>query len=216
MTAEMQALLERQHPYDLMGAGRIDEIVAASPPGSTVEAGATVVRAGAPLPGPLCRPARANGAAITDENGTLVSELGPGNSFGERGLLRGGASVTTAEAIDRRAPRSDTGSALFRSLFAAEPAFRRFFDRSGEARGAGRARPADLTTIRVADLMARPPVTCTPRTPLVDAARLMRDRRISCLCVIEDERLVGIVTVRDFTNRGVAAPCRWRRPWPRS
>jgi hypothetical protein len=37
--------------------------------------------------------------AVSDENGTLVSELGPGNTFGERGLLRGGRAVTTAEAV---------------------------------------------------------------------------------------------------------------------
>jgi CBS domain-containing protein len=53
--------------------------------------------------------------------------------------------------------------------------------------------------------MAPSPVTCAPRTALVEAARLMRDRRISCLCVTEDDRLVGIVTVRDFTNRALAS-----------
>jgi CBS domain-containing protein len=201
MTAEARALLETQHPYDRMDAGRLDAIAAASS-WVEVKAGAPAVTAGDTLPGLFV--IRSGEVRVTDENGTLVSELGPGNSFGERGLMRGGKAVTTAEAM------TDTRlllipEAIFHELFAAEPSFRRFFDRSGEARGASRARPADLTTIRVADLMAHSPVTCTPRTPLVDAARLMRDRRISCLCVTEDERLVGIVTVRDFTNRGVAA-----------
>jgi CBS domain-containing protein len=49
------------------------------------------------------------------------------------------------------------------------------------------------------------PATCAPRTPLVEAARQMRDRRISCLCVTEGDRLAGIVTVRDFTNRAIAS-----------
>ncbi len=201
MTAEMRALLERQHPYDLMGAGRIDEIVAATS-WVDVPAGGTVVCAGAPLPGLYVVQ---NGTVrITDENGTLVSELGPGNSFGERGLLRGGTSVTTAEAVEASRLLLIPG-ALFHSLFASEPGFRRFFDRSHAARSAGRARPADLTTIRVADLMVPNPATCTPQTPLVEAARQMRDRRISCLCVTEGDRLAGIVTVRDFTNRAIAS-----------
>jgi CBS domain-containing protein len=201
MTAEARALLETQHPYDRMDAARLDAIAAAST-WVAVAAGAPVVRAGEALLGLYV--IRSGTVRVTDENGTLVSELGPGNTFGERGLLRGGRAVTTAEAM------TDTRlllipEALFHDLFATEPAFRRFFDRSGEARSAGRARPADLTTIRVADLMAPSPVTCAPRTPLVEAARVMRDRRISCLCVTEDDRLVGIVTVRDFTNRALAA-----------
>jgi CBS domain-containing protein len=201
MTAEARALLEAQHPYDRMSPARLDEIAAASS-WVAIPAGESVVRAGDPLPGLYV--IRAGEVRVTDANGTLVSELGPGNTFGERGLLRGGKAVTTAEAM------TDTRlllipEALFHELFASEPPFRRFFDRTGEARSAGRARPADLTTIRVADLMAPSPVTCAPRTPLVDAARLMRDRRISCLCVTEDDRLVGIVTVRDLTNRALAA-----------
>jgi CBS domain-containing protein len=212
MTADARALLEMQHPYDRMDAARIDAIAAASS-WISVAAGAPVVRAGEALPGLYV--IRSGAVRVTDENGTLVSELGPGNSFGERGLLRGGRAVTTAEAM------TDTRlllipEALFHDLFASEPAFRRFFDRSGEARSAGRTRPADLTTIRVADLMAPSPVTCAPRTPLVEAARVMRDRRISCLCVTEDDRLVGIVTVRDFTNRALAAALPSTRPWPRS
>ncbi len=201
MTAEARALLETQHPYDRMSAERRDTIAAASS-WVTVAEGRPVVRAGEALAGLYV--IRSGAVRVTDEAGTLVSELGPGNSFGERGLLRGGRAVTTAEAM------ADTRlllipAALFHELFAAEPAFRRFFDRSGEARAAGRARPADLTTIRVADLMAPSPVTCAPGTSLVEAARMMRDRRISCLCVTEGDRLVGIVTVRDFTNRALAA-----------
>jgi CBS domain-containing protein len=201
MTAEARALLETQHPYDRMDAARLDAIAAASS-WVSVAAGDPVIRAGETLPGLYV--IRSGEVRVTDATGTLVSELGPGNSFGERGLLHGGKAVTTAEAM------TDTRlllipAPLFHDLFADEPVFRRFFDRSREARSAGRARPADLTTIRVADLMAPNPVTCAPRTSLVEAARQMRDRRISCLCVTDEDRLVGIVTVRDFTNRALAA-----------
>jgi len=200
MTAEALALLERQHPYDQMAPERLAEIAEASS-WVTLARDAVLFRAGEPLAGLYV--VRSGDVVVTDGTGTLVSELGPGNSFGERGLLRDGIAQTTVEAA------ADTRlllipADLFRTLFDEEPVFRKFFDRSGEARSGKRARPADLTTIRVADLMAAEPVTCAPRTPLVDAARLMRDRKISCLCVTEGQGLAGIVTVRDFTNRALA------------
>lgn len=55
-------------------------------------------------------------------------------------------------------------------------------------------------TVRVADIMEREPITVTPDTPTLDAIRLMCDRNISCLPVVEDGRLVGILSDRDYTE----------------
>ena len=52
--------------------------------------------------------------------------------------------------------------------------------------------------VAVRDLMTPDPVTVHPETSTLDAMRLMRDRRISCLPVVEDDKLVGIVTERDL------------------
>ena len=52
--------------------------------------------------------------------------------------------------------------------------------------------------VSVADIMKRDVLTCTPRTRSVDAIRLMRDSKVGCLPVVEDDRLVGLVTERDF------------------
>jgi CBS domain-containing protein len=54
----------------------------------------------------------------------------------------------------------------------------------------------DLLVIK--DIMATDPVTTTPETLLADAARVMLERKIGCLPVIEDGRLVGILTESDF------------------
>ena len=183
-----------------MEVARLDEI-AASAEWVDVEPGATLFATGTPLPGLYL--VRSGQIEISDTDGALVSRLGPGNSFGERGLQRDGAAAFTATATEP-ARLLLVPAALFHRLFAAEPAFRRFFERGGEAREARRSRPADLTTIRVSDLMAAAPVTCAPDNRIVEAAQLMRDRRISCLCVCDGPRLVGIVTVRDFTNRALA------------
>ena len=50
----------------------------------------------------------------------------------------------------------------------------------------------------IKDIMSTDPITTTPDTPLVDAARVMLERKIGCLPVLEDGRLVGILTESDF------------------
>jgi acetoin utilization protein AcuB len=53
----------------------------------------------------------------------------------------------------------------------------------------------------VADLMAHDVVSAGPDTTLRQAANLMRGRTIGCLPVLEDGRLVGIVTVTDILDQ---------------
>lgn len=50
----------------------------------------------------------------------------------------------------------------------------------------------------VKTIMDRDPVTVEPETPTLKAIELMRDRRVSCLPVVDQGRLVGIVSERDF------------------
>jgi CBS domain-containing protein len=61
----------------------------------------------------------------------------------------------------------------------------------------------------VRDLMAADPVSATPSTTLRQAANLMRGRTVGCLLVVEDGRLVGIVTTTDLLDqlgRGATRP----------
>jgi CBS domain-containing protein len=51
---------------------------------------------------------------------------------------------------------------------------------------------------RVAEWMSTPPITVTPATSLAAAQRLMEQRRVRRLPVVEDGRLVGIVTWGDL------------------
>ena len=68
----------------------------------------------------------------------------------------------------------------------------------------GGQRSRALVDSPVTELMTKDPVTCEPSAPIGAAARLMRDKAISCLPVCEGERLVGIITDGDMTNRVVA------------
>jgi acetoin utilization protein AcuB len=52
--------------------------------------------------------------------------------------------------------------------------------------------------MRVRDIMTPYPVTVAPDTAVVDARRIMDDRRIRHLLVTADNRLLGIVTDRDI------------------
>jgi len=56
----------------------------------------------------------------------------------------------------------------------------------------------DLDATRVADVMTRDVATVTPDTGLLAAARLMGERRIRHLPVVEGENVLGVVGIRDI------------------
>ena len=60
------------------------------------------------------------------------------------------------------------------------------------------ARRKLLDTLLVKEVMSTDVVTTGPDTPLVEAARILVDRKIGCLPVVESGRLVGILTEGDF------------------
>ncbi len=62
----------------------------------------------------------------------------------------------------------------------------------------GMERHGELPT--VAQVMTTDLQTVNPDTPTVDAIRKMRDARIGCLLVTQDDSLAGIVTERDLIN----------------
>jgi CBS-domain-containing membrane protein len=47
------------------------------------------------------------------------------------------------------------------------------------------------------ELMTRPVLTVSPRTPLADASRMLSDSGLRQLFVVDDGRLVGVLSVRD-------------------
>jgi CBS domain-containing protein len=53
-------------------------------------------------------------------------------------------------------------------------------------------------TIPVREVMVSDLVTATADTPTLEAIELMRSHRISCLPVVQEGRLVGLITEHDF------------------
>ena len=74
-----------------------------------------------------------------------------------------------------------------------------FRDALAQALGYGRhAQRKLLDSLAVKDVMATEVVTVKPDASLVQAAKLLTERKIGCLPVVEDGRLVGILTEGDF------------------
>ncbi|MBP7049796.1 MAG: CBS domain-containing protein [Phycisphaerae bacterium] len=65
-------------------------------------------------------------------------------------------------------------------------------------------RDIDFHRLRVQERMTSPPVTIPPDTPILDAGRIMSDRNIRRLPIVQDGRLLGVVTETD-TTRGLVS-----------
>jgi CBS domain-containing protein len=61
----------------------------------------------------------------------------------------------------------------------------------------------DPGAVRVEERMTRDPATVAPDTDLLEAARLMAERRIHHLPVVDRARVVGIISIRDLTSWAV-------------
>jgi len=55
----------------------------------------------------------------------------------------------------------------------------------------------------VREFLRKAPVTVSPQCSLAEAARLMSDHDVGALLVMSGEEIIGIVTDRDITVRGV-------------
>ncbi|MGJ5621375.1 DUF294 nucleotidyltransferase-like domain-containing protein [Sulfitobacter sp. MF3-043] len=200
MTIDQTSILSYLHPYDVLSDDvRIDILEQSE--WIDVGKGRKIYEFGDHLKGLYI--IESGQVSITDANGVPLSLLNRENSFGERGLLRDGIAATTATA-DEDCRLLCIPAALFQKLSTQHEAFQRFFDRSPTI--TARANQiANLTSVRVETLMAIDPTVCDPDTTIQQAGRLMRDRHISCLCVVADDSLEGIVTLRDIVNKAVAS-----------
>ncbi|AHD00598.1 DUF294 nucleotidyltransferase-like domain-containing protein [Leisingera methylohalidivorans] len=195
--AALLRFLSSVHPYDSLDPALLQEL---APRFRQIEtaADAPVYVLNAELDGLYL--VHSGEVEVRDENNIPVSILGPLNSFGERGLTRGGRAVTSARAItDSLLLLLPTGD--FHNLMASQPQVARFFDR----RRPGSVGSNSLATTRVEAIMTRAPVTCSSGLTCQGAAQLMRDHGISSVCVTDGDQLQGILTTRDLTAKVLAA-----------
>jgi len=60
-----------------------------------------------------------------------------------------------------------------------------------------------MTDLKVRDIMSKEPLTVAPELTVTEAARLMVDNRVGALPVLEDGKLIGIVTEGDLIMQDV-------------
>ncbi|WP_172330355.1 DUF294 nucleotidyltransferase-like domain-containing protein [Mangrovicoccus sp. HB161399] len=194
---EIEAFLVSVHPYDSFERGDLARTAGCFQPVPFAK-DSEIYALGAELPGIYL--IYQGTVDVRDHRGAKVSILGCRNSFGERGLMRDGLAATSAYAIEE-ATLLLLPAAEFSRLMKENAAFSRFFRRSGAER---EERGTSLATMPVRQILAGPPITCPPSTPIIEAARIMRDRNISSLAVVEGDRLAGILTTSDLSNRCLA------------
>ena len=195
MPTDIAAIFAQTHPYDLLSAE--DQVALAAEAGLRhAKQGESIYRLGEPLEALyLILEGRID---ITDAGGDILSILGPRNSFGERGLMKDGLGAVNATAAEDSRMIA-IPAPVFRKLVEDHPRVMRFFDRTRPAS----ARRQDITTMALADLMTRNPLTCAPDTPLIEAARKMRGLGVSCIIATVDDAVRGILTTGDITARAV-------------
>ena len=125
---------------------------------------------------------------------SATSKLCPGVSIVDvmRSRLVAVAPDATGRAAIRRMAEADVGSVV---VCDASRLVGIFTERD-VLRLAGEG--VDLDATRVADVMTRDVATVTPDTGLLAAARLMGERRIRHLPVVEGENVLGVVGIRDI------------------
>jgi CBS-domain-containing membrane protein len=75
----------------------------------------------------------------------------------------------------------------------------------GAALAFGIQRPQELMkSVEIRDVMSAPAVTVAPGSSVQDAARTMAEKKIGCLPVVENGRLVGILTENDVLRYAMA------------
>ena len=199
-TSDAEGLM-RHAPFDLLPAEARAE-VAATARVVRHAAGDVLFERGDKLPGLYV----IETGAVQSEapGGVVVSRRNAGDLLGERGLMRDGRAQLTSRVVEA-ARLYLVPAATFARLADSVPAFRDWFARTVPAEpDDGGPYATGLTALRVEDLMADQPVTCAPDASITEVARLMRDRNINSVIVMNGARLVGIVTARDLTGKVLA------------
>jgi CBS domain-containing protein len=58
----------------------------------------------------------------------------------------------------------------------------------------------DASTVRAKDIMSSPLITIEPDAPIEDAAKLMAQRRIKKIAVMDKDKIIGIVSTSDIVK----------------
>ncbi|MCL1143887.1 DUF294 nucleotidyltransferase-like domain-containing protein [Shewanella gaetbuli] len=149
---------------------------------------------------------RSGAFEVRDPQGVLVDRVAEGECFGFSTLLSG-EKVVNKVAILEDGLIYHLPHTLFSELRSHHRQFDTFFTRAfaQRLRNEHKFKAKDhTTTSRITNMMAHQPVSIEKHANVCEAAKLMRDNRVSSVLVLDNNQLVGIVTDRDLRNRVLA------------
>ena len=199
---EILHILSHNAPFDMLPEGK-RRALAEKVKRVTAPKGSILFEEGAPIEGLYL--VESGALDIESSNADLISQRGSGDIMGERGLLRDGRAMLTAR-VTEDSRLILIPAKVFLALLEDSDELSNWFGRSAPTEGDRDEGPyaTGLTALQVSDLMTTTPVTCPEGNTVTDVARVMRDKKISSVLVMEDTALTGIVTVHDMTNKVLA------------
>ncbi|MFP4207847.1 MAG: DUF294 nucleotidyltransferase-like domain-containing protein [Wenzhouxiangella sp.] len=139
----------------------------------------------------------AGAVVLKAPDGSLLEQRGEGEVFGHAIRFDGAIRDYSAEASEDLELLYLAADDLA-GLGQRQPQIARFFsDGPGARLRAADARPP----ARLGELPLRAPITGDPQRSIAETAALMSRHQVSCVPLVQDGRLVGIVTDRDLRNR---------------
>ena len=201
----LRRFFAQHHPFDLLPPAAIDTVLERTSVAEII-GGRSIHEDGIELD--YLYVVRSGAVDVMSPEGIVVEHRTTGEGVGARAIIRG--EVTANRAVAHRPttllriPR-----ALFLDLVHAHPDFAAFYER---LKAVGARRPAALglepgeaiISSPLREVMTPDPVTAGPDLSVREAAQLMRDHGISCVLVVVDSRLEGIVTTKDLAQRVLA------------
>jgi CBS domain-containing protein len=141
---------------------------------------------------------------LLSPDGDVISQVHAGDSFGSRALFNDGVANQSARARGDMAVYTVPLTTFVELVESSDP-FKAFFGRFlPEKADQAPNSDASLVGIPLHALMTPNPVTVPLGTTVRDAASIMAEKHISCVLVVDGERLVGLLTTGDITGRVVS------------
>ena len=208
---EFRDFLAEHEPFDRLPATVLDTLPALL--------SIRYLRRGSPVPerdrgAPALSLVRAGAIELSGAEGVLLARLGEGELFGPGTRPRDASGEQRARALEDcllyRLPMERLDA-----LCKEHPPLARWFAPAPAGRVNPAGEPASRMTTSLAELMSPEPVSLPSRASVREAAERMSERGVSSLLVIDDERLVGIVTDRDLRLRVIVQGCPHEAPLAR-
>ncbi len=139
----------------------------------------------------------------------LVDKCGEGDFFGSFNLVKGGVAIYEAKAVEPTVCAVLKGE-RFQSLYDKYEDFASFFESDIKRYVRHLGMEMDVTgahllfSRRINQFVHRELVTCAPEVTAQQAARIMRRESVDSVLVMNDGKLLGIMTDGDLRNKLVA------------